>query len=71
MPDRGDESKSTLQKALVATVRGFYDEDGTMGNGGAEVLARLIDFIRHPPPPPEFKDLRKYLDYRIDDAAAR
>ncbi|KNG51040.1 sesquiterpene cyclase protein [Stemphylium lycopersici] len=62
---------SLLQQAMQATIKGLHDEDGIVGDGGAEVAARLIDFINHPPPPSEFSNLRGFLDYRITDAAVQ
>lgn len=56
---------------MQATIKGLHDEDGIVGDGGAEVAARLIDFINHPPPPSEFSNLRGFLDYRITDAAVQ
>ncbi|KAI4620552.1 uncharacterized protein J4E87_007240 [Alternaria ethzedia] len=69
MPYGDDEPVSILQKAMHATIQGLHDQDGIIGDGGAEVVARLMDFINHPPPPTEFHSLREFLDYRIIDAA--
>ncbi|XP_014561346.1 hypothetical protein COCVIDRAFT_33687 [Bipolaris victoriae FI3] len=69
VPDSEDESVSALQKAMRTTIKGLYDEDGIIGNGGAEVITTLQEFINHPPPPATFNSLREYLDYRTIDIA--
>lgn len=69
VPDREDESVSALQKAMRTTIKGLYDEDGIIGNGGVEVITTLQEFINHPPPPATFNSLREYLDYRTIDIA--
>lgn len=48
--------------------QGFLDGDKEEGNGGIEVLQKLIEFCRHPHPA-NFVSMREYLDYRFDDIA--
>jgi hypothetical protein len=48
--------------------QGFLEGDQEGGNGGAEVLQKLIDFCRHQQPK-DFTTIREYLDYRFDDIA--
>lgn len=48
--------------------KGFLDGDEEEGNGGAEVLQKLIEFCRHKHPR-DFTSIREYLDYRFDDIA--
>ena len=46
--------------------QGFHAGDEEGGNGGAEVLQRLIEFCNHEPPG-HFSSVREYLDYRFSD----
>jgi hypothetical protein len=48
--------------------QGFLDGDRDEGNGGVEVLEKLIEFCRHKHPG-AFVSMREYLDYRFDDIA--
>ena len=42
--------------------------DEEEGNGGTEVLQKLIEFCNHSTPK-HFFTVREYLDYRFDDIA--
>lgn len=71
---RGDiegmaEHQTPLQQLINSTVQGFKDQDKTMGNGGQEVLDRLIDFCEHVPPQTKFATMGDYLSYRLIDVA--
>jgi hypothetical protein len=69
MPYGDDEPVPVLQKAMQATIQGLHEEDGIVGDGGAEVAARMLEFISHPPLPAKFYSIREFLDYRIKDVA--
>jgi hypothetical protein len=69
MPYGDDEPVPVLQKAMQATIQGLHEEDGIVGDGGAEVAARMLEFISHPPLPAKFHSIREFLDYRIKDVA--
>jgi len=59
-----------LQALINVIMQDFHDEDlKAGGNGGKEVIERLVDFFNHVPPKKEFTTLREFLDYRIKDAA--
>jgi len=60
--------KSPLQTLIEYTIQGLKDEDKVSGNGGQEVIDRLIDFCCHVPPQKNFASLGDYLSYRSIDA---
>ncbi|RMZ67712.1 sesquiterpene cyclase [Pyrenophora seminiperda CCB06] len=64
-----NEQKTPLQALIDETVQGFKDEDKISGDGGQEVIDRLIDFCYHVPPQKTFDNLGDYLSYRRIDAA--
>jgi hypothetical protein len=57
-----------LQALINIIMQDLHDEDLKGGNGGKEVIERLVDFCNHLPPTKEFTTLREFLDYRIEDA---
>lgn len=63
------EQKTPLQALIDDTVQGFKDQDKISGDGGQEVIDRLIDFCSHVPPQETFDNLEDYLRYRCIDAA--
>jgi len=67
--EEATEQKTPLQGLIDYTVQGFKDEDKISGNGGQEVIDRLIDFCYHVPPQKTFDNLGDYLSYRRIDAA--
>lgn len=64
--DGADETP--LQALISYTVRELKAEDQKAGNGGQEVIDRLVDFCRHVPPQTTFTSLGDYLSYRCIDA---
>ncbi|EKG15849.1 Terpenoid synthase [Macrophomina phaseolina MS6] len=67
----GEESSKTELQALIdSVVDGFKDQDRIAGDGGQEVIARVVDFSKHVPPQSEFKSLDDYFTYRYVDVAA-
>ncbi|KAH9484642.1 Fusicoccadiene synthase [Psilocybe cubensis] len=68
-PNVREEDTTPLQAFITDVIQGFYEEDTKGGNGGKEVVDRMVEFINHRPPAREFTTLREFLDYRIKDAA--
>ncbi|GME27018.1 Terpenoid synthase [Neofusicoccum parvum] len=67
----GDEAGRTeLQTLIDVVVKGFKHQDTIAGNGGQEVIDRVVDFSSHVPPRSEFKTFDEYMRYRFDDVAA-
>jgi len=64
----GQDERTPLQELIDYTVRGFGEQDKIAGDGGREVIDRLVDFCRHVPPQTEFASLGDYLSYRCIDA---
>lgn len=60
--------ESDLQALITSTVDGFHEKDAQAGDGGQEVIDRLVDFCRHVPPAQQFDTLGDYLTYRRIDA---
>ncbi|KAJ5674346.1 uncharacterized protein N7477_004280 [Penicillium maclennaniae] len=60
--------ESDLQALITSTVDGFHEQDALVGNGGQEVIDRLVDFCKHVPPAQKFDTLGDYLTYRRIDA---
>ena len=62
-------SDTPLQNRVSEIRRGLLEQDAIAGNGGADIVAALLDFCRHSPPATDFASVREYLDYRYEDVA--
>lgn len=59
---------SELQALISSTIDGFHEHDTQNGDGGQEVIDRLVDLCKHVPPDHQFGTLGEYLTYRRIDA---
>ena len=60
---------TALQMRLDNTAAGFLNMDREKGNGGKQVLVRLLLYFFHARPASRFTTLDEYLEYRRADLA--